>query len=54
LTNCMKEVRKCQIEEQVEVFLMWASNLVPEQRAESGGRSEVMLVRKDLHRAGGR
>ena len=31
-----------------------ASNLVPEPRVESGGRSEVMLVRKDLHKAGGR
>jgi len=33
---------------------MWANNLVVAPRVESGGRSEVILVRKDLHKAGGR
>jgi hypothetical protein len=47
-------VEKCQIDEQVEAFLMWASNLVLEPRVEGGGRSEVILVREDLHKAGGR
>jgi hypothetical protein len=32
----------------------WESNLVPEPRVENGERSEAMLVRKDLHKAGGR
>ena len=33
---------------------MWASNLVLEPRVGNGGRSEVMLVIKDLEKAGGR
>jgi hypothetical protein len=33
---------------------MSANNLVPEPRIEGGGRSEAMLVREDLHKAGGR
>jgi len=47
-------VKKCQIDEQVEVSLMWENNLVLEPRVGGGGRSEVALVRKDLHRAGSR
>jgi hypothetical protein len=46
-------VKKCQIDEQVEVSLMSANNLVLEPRVEGGGRSEATLVRKDLHKAGG-
>ena len=33
---------------------MWANNLAPEQRVEGGERSEVMLAREDVHKAGGR
>jgi hypothetical protein len=33
---------------------MSISNLVLEPKVEDGGRSEVMLVRKDLGKAGGR
>jgi hypothetical protein len=33
---------------------MWANNLVLAPRVENGGRSEVILVRNDLHKAGGR
>jgi len=47
-------VRKCQIDEQVKISLMSANNLVLEPKMEGGGRSEVMLVRKDLKKAGGR
>jgi hypothetical protein len=47
-------VKKCQIDEQVEVSLMSANNLVLEPRVEGGGRSEVTPVRKDLEKAGGR
>jgi hypothetical protein len=49
-----KEKEKCRIDEQAEASLMSASSLVPEPRAEGGGRSGVTLARKDLHKAGGR
>lgn len=47
-------MQKCQIDEQVEASLMWASNLVLEPKVEGGGRSEVMLIREDLEKAGRR
>jgi len=46
-------VEKCQIDEQVGVFLMLASNLVLGQKVESGGRKEAMLVRRELKKASG-
>jgi hypothetical protein len=33
---------------------MWTSSLVLEPRVADGERNEVMLVRKDLNKAGGR
>ena len=47
-------MKKCQIDEQVKISLMWESNLDPELQVEGGGRSEVMPGRKDLKKAGGR
>ena len=42
------------MDERVALSLMSASNLVLEPKAEDGGTSEVMLVRKDLEKVGGR
>ena len=49
----LREVERCQIDEQVGVFPMLASNLVLEQKVESGGRKEAMLVRREPKKASG-